>query len=320
MILKPFDNTKINNAKTEAERRGYENEKQASYLIDFEYKDLDRTIVLHDVKFVYNGRTAQIDHLIIGHSFVFVIESKYFGGTLDIEEDEWVVDYGKTKLSIPSPVKQNERHIKVLRDIFKNEPIFPADRHKPALINTVLISSKTIVTGKKPPELIRADSFKDWETNAKIKWVAQNPLKVILSKGLMSSDELLASTNRLLRFSTCSYGSQESRVINERDNGGVEMPVAAQLNRKKSPNERHSGVDMKLIESLKLLRNDLARQNKVKMLHHVFDNRTLEDFATKRPKTKEDMLKISGVGEIKFERYGSQFLEILTIWEEKTKK
>ncbi|MFA6396995.1 MAG: nuclease-related domain-containing protein, partial [Sulfurimonas sp.] len=106
MILKPFNAEKIKLAKTDSEKKGYENEKQVAYLLDFHYKDSETTAILHDIRFTYNGRTAQIDHLIITHGFLFVIESKMYSGVLEINSNSWTVDYGKVRHSIPSPVKQ----------------------------------------------------------------------------------------------------------------------------------------------------------------------------------------------------------------------
>jgi len=36
----------------------------------------------------------------------------------------------------------------------------------------------------------------------------------------------------------------------------------------------------------------------------VFSDKTLKEIVEKLPKTKEDMLKISGIGEVKYNKYG----------------
>jgi ATP-dependent DNA helicase RecQ len=43
----------------------------------------------------------------------------------------------------------------------------------------------------------------------------------------------------------------------------------------------------------------------------VFGDRTLALMAASLPVTNEAMLQISGVGEVKFERYGEAFLKLL---------
>jgi ribonuclease D len=66
----------------------------------------------------------------------------------------------------------------------------------------------------------------------------------------------------------------------------------------------------KLYDALSHTRLQLARAEG-KPAFTVFNNRTLREMATMRPKNREQFLKVHGVGEIKWEKYGSQFLEII---------
>lgn len=49
----------------------------------------------------------------------------------------------------------------------------------------------------------------------------------------------------------------------------------------------------------------------------IFSNQTLEFFTRLRPKTKEQGLRIRGVGEVKAERYLDDFLDVISEWEKK---
>ncbi|MEG0329118.1 MAG: DNA helicase RecQ [Longicatena sp.] len=69
-------------------------------------------------------------------------------------------------------------------------------------------------------------------------------------------------------------------------------------------------VDNNLYELLKQERKKLAAQAKVPP-YIVFSDKTLQEMSEKKPKNKEDMLNVSGVGEIKFERYGINFLAVI---------
>ena len=51
----------------------------------------------------------------------------------------------------------------------------------------------------------------------------------------------------------------------------------------------------------------------------VFSNATLADMAAKAPRTMEDFLEVSGVGEIKAARYGEAFLKAIAAYEEADK-
>jgi len=65
---------------------------------------------------------------------------------------------------------------------------------------------------------------------------------------------------------------------------------------------------------LKAKRLEIAREEKVPP-YIVFTDRTLLDMCVKAPQTKEEMLKVGGVGENKFGKYGRQFLECITEYE-----
>ena len=46
-------------------RAGLKGEKEAAYHIDFHLKDSQNWAVIHDLRVEWNGRVAQIDHLLI---------------------------------------------------------------------------------------------------------------------------------------------------------------------------------------------------------------------------------------------------------------
>ena len=65
-----------------------------------------------------------------------------------------------------------------------------------------------------------------------------------------------------------------------------------------------------LFETLRALRKELADAQGVPA-YVVFSNATLEAMAAMRPQTVEDLAQISGVGQVKLERYGLAFLGVL---------
>lgn len=62
-----------------------------------------------------------------------------------------------------------------------------------------------------------------------------------------------------------------------------------------------------LFTKLRNLRTEIAREEKVPP-YIVFSDKTLTHMCLLKPKTKEEMLKVLGVGEFKFEKYGERFL------------
>ncbi len=65
-----------------------------------------------------------------------------------------------------------------------------------------------------------------------------------------------------------------------------------------------------IFEKLRVLRGQIAKEES-KPAYIIFGDKTLKEMAKLLPKTKEEMLHVSGVGEVKFERYGERFLELL---------
>lgn len=68
--------------------------------------------------------------------------------------------------------------------------------------------------------------------------------------------------------------------------------------------------DAGLLSELKATRTRLAQEEGVPA-YVVFSNATLTDMAAKVPQTMEEFLEISGVGEVKAERYGAIFLRVI---------
>jgi hypothetical protein len=102
-------------------KQGLKGEAESAYQIDFHFAASRNWAVIHDLRLEHNGRTAQIDHLLINRWMeCYVLESKHFNAGLKITEDgefmRWN-DYKRTYEGMASPLLQNERHIAVLRDV-----------------------------------------------------------------------------------------------------------------------------------------------------------------------------------------------------------
>ena len=62
-----------------------------------------------------------------------------------------------------------------------------------------------------------------------------------------------------------------------------------------------------LFEKLRTLRAEIAKEEKVPP-YIVFSDKTLTHMCVVKPVTKEEMLKVTGVGEFKYTKYGERFL------------
>lgn len=73
--------------------------------------------------------------------------------------------------------------------------------------------------------------------------------------------------------------------------------------------------DQSLLEALRAERTRLARQEGVPP-YIVFSNAALADMAARAPRTPEEFLEVSGVGQVKAKRYGAAFLAVIAAWRE----
>ncbi len=73
-------------------------------------------------------------------------------------------------------------------------------------------------------------------------------------------------------------------------------------------------INNELLAELKLIRNKLAKERSVPA-YVIFSDSTLIDMCKVHPLDNETMLTVSGVGEVKLERYGQAFLDVLSKFE-----
>lgn len=78
-----------------------------------------------------------------------------------------------------------------------------------------------------------------------------------------------------------------------------------------APIELSDAADQELLKALKACRTNLARTQNVPA-YVIFPDRTLIEMAQHRPGTLSDMMQINGVGAKKLERYGGEFLRVIS--------
>ncbi len=87
----------------------------------------------------------------------------------------------------------------------------------------------------------------------------------------------------------------------------AKRPVAKKSTRGKTPG---GPVDDALFEALRVLRKRIADESGVPP-YVVFSDATLREFAMRRPTTLAAFRSISGVGDMKLERYGELFVDAI---------
>lgn len=92
-------------------------------------------------------------------------------------------------------------------------------------------------------------------------------------------------------------------------------PTSLKTNKVKSKDALTS-VGYALFDELRALRLEIAREENMPP-YIIFSDKTLIDMSAKMPMVKEEMLRVTGVGEAKYSKYGSRFLTLIHNYIEK---
>ena len=137
----------------------------------------------------------------------------------------------------------------------------------------------------------------------------------------VSKLKLRQMMNHLLVIEALELTNDEYPVLKLTDkseqykNQTVSMKLAKEREKtqtapKKQTKQISTEADPELFARLRALRFQIAKKEKVPP-YIIFSDKTLIDMSAKAPKNKEEMLNVSGVGEVKFQRYGQAFLEVI---------
>lgn len=110
-------------------------------LLGTEYK------VFNDVLIRNDGRTSQIDHVVISPYGVFVIETKNYKGWIygGVNSEHWTQNIWGNKSTLVNPIRQNKGHIIALKKIL---PEFTSNQYK----SIIVFSSRADLRSNLPRE------------------------------------------------------------------------------------------------------------------------------------------------------------------------
>lgn len=103
-------------------------------------------------------------------------------------------------------------------------------------------------------------------------------------------------------------GSYPTIKLNEKSMRVIKNEIKVEFKESRVTKSRY--VENELYERLVELRSEIARENHIAP-YMVFGDATLRNMASSYAVTKNEMLSISGVGEVKYERYGHKFEDII---------
>jgi len=86
--------------------------------------DRDKYKVINDVVIKVNGKTSQIDHVVVSNYGIFVIETKNYSGWIygDDYSQYWTQVIYKRKEKLYNPIRQNYGHVQALKHHLADYP------------------------------------------------------------------------------------------------------------------------------------------------------------------------------------------------------
>lgn len=151
-------------------RRGAEGARAAAEFLDGYLAESRSYAVLHDLRFAFGDDVAQIDHLLIGRTFVFyLLDTAHFSADLRIDErGEFTVRHGGgDESAIPSPLERSRRHERLLVKALETLGITGRVSARPTFHHIVLVGPQAMVS--RPAEtafdtrmVMEAERFRGW--------------------------------------------------------------------------------------------------------------------------------------------------------------
>lgn len=148
---------------------------------------------------------------------------------------------------------------------------------------------------------------------SKNKKVLQFNFHKLSTYGIMkdySSDELKTFINTLVSHGYITQGGQNYPILLLNEKSMEILRDKQQVMFKEFKMKVKKVDNNELFEELRRVRQELAKEAGVPP-YIIFGDGTLKEMSLKEPKNKEEFLDISGIGEVKYGKYGSRFKEAI---------
>ena len=260
--------------------------------------------ILRDIYLEHGELSAQIDYLIITRKHVYIIECKNLIGNIEIDNMGNFIrsyEYGNRKIKegFYSPITQNERHLLVIKNLRggRHTNFLAKKRFENSFANTyksivVLANPKTILNAKYAKKEVKQKVIRLDQLIAFIREVdgAEKDYS-------FKTDEMLAAAQFFLE------ANKEKKI-----------DYTKKYEKEISENTETLSVTMNKEELIKKLKDFRWCQSRVENIkpYYIFNDMQMNDLIEKNPKSEEELLKVSGFGKVKVDKYGKEILKILS--------
>jgi hypothetical protein len=260
--------------------------------------------ILRDIYLEHGELSAQIDYLVITRKHVYIIECKNLIGNIEIDNMGNFIrsyDYGNRKIKegFYSPITQNERHLLVIKNLRgeRHANFIAKSRFENSFPNiyksiVVLANPKTILNAKYAKKEVKQKVIRLDQLIAHIKAVdgAEKDYS-------FKTDDMLATAQFFL-------DANKEKKTDYIKKYAKEIP-------QKTEDNSFSTNKEELIKKLKDFRWCQSKLENIKP-YYIFNDMQMNDLIEKNPKNEEELLRVSGFGQVKVEKYGKDILKILS--------
>lgn len=285
--------------------------------------------ILHDIYLEFGELSAQIDYIVITRKRIYVIECKNLIGNIEIDDSgnfirSFELSGKKIRERMYSPITQNQRHLQVIRELCEankgnvlKKALYGKNFDNNCKSLVVLANPKTVLYSKYAKkevkqQVIHADQLVQYlrDMDAQIK------------DNIMSEGEMKETAQFFLEHNQperSDYSKkyvkilEELNIVENTPMMSKEAPVTAVETKKGTAMRKTEAPAVshdELVKKLKEFRLSKSQQEKLKP-YYIFNDAQMEDLIAKNPKTKEELLNVSGFGSVKIEKYGNEILKIL---------
>lgn len=261
--------------------------------------------ILHDICLEDEGLCAQIDYIAVTRKICFIIECKNFYGDIEIDSrgDFYrIMEIGgqQKKEAVYSPVTQNEHHLELLKTIkLKSQPLLfrgMAERCFERRVQSVVVlaNPKTMLYLQEAPQEIR--------------------------EHVIRADQLVAYMRRQYRISEepelsdKKIRAQAKAILllhQEKEKNYLWKYQPYWIGGQRGYADRSAGyVQEELLKALRVYRWNKSQEEGIKP-YLVYNDKQMTDLMEKMPQNAQELLQVSGFGEVKVKKYGRELLAIL---------
>ena len=288
---------------------GLEGEKRVMY----ELRHLSKPcLILHDITlFDKSADQSQMDFIVLTKNCGFIIETKCLSGDIKIDNEGNFTRILKNKdgkvyktVGIYSPIHQNEIHLSVLNHFLSSNKIVKNFPFEPIV---VISNDRSIVNKTFAPASVK---------NAIVKY---DQLNVKILQLMAKHNDIDISDGKLIEISEALKDNDTPRVIDYVDS--LHLKLVDEEIEAEAIKAQESGFiddektseklnDDKLLNQLKKYRYAKAQKWNVQP-YVVFNNATLESIIKMMPKNKDELMKVEGFTEKKYQYFGEDILKIV---------